>query len=76
MERKDLELITKFGSTDPVLSDLYRQHMEFECELEKLDNKSFLTTDEQFYRAELKKKKLAGKDKIERLLSRYRLNNK
>ncbi len=72
MENKDMELIKQFSSTDPVLADLFKQHQEFERELEDLDNKSYLTVAEQMKRAEIKKKKLVGKDKIEMILKRYR----
>lgn len=72
MEQKDMELIQKFSSQDNALAELYRQHIEFKKELEKLDNKSYLTVADQMYRAEIKKKKLAGKDKIESILRKYR----
>lgn len=72
MEHKDLELIKKFSATDRVLAELFKQHEEFERELEDLENKSYLTVAEQMKRAEIKKKKLAGKDKIEMILKRYR----
>lgn len=72
MEQRDLELIQKYSSTDKMLAELYKQHQEYENELEKIDNKSYLTTTEQMRRAELKKKKLAGRDKIESILRKYR----
>jgi uncharacterized protein YdcH (DUF465 family) len=72
MEQRDLELIKKFSSTDNLLSDLYKEHLKYEHEIEKLENKSYLTIDEQMKRMELKKKKLAGKDKIELILRDYR----
>lgn len=72
MEQRDVELIQKFSSSDLALSELYRQHMEFEKELEKLENKSYLTVAEQMRRSEIKKKKLAGKDRIEMILKGYR----
>src|SRR3989338_2997074 len=72
MEQRDLELIQKFGSGDSVLANLYQQHMELEKELDKLDNKSYLTVDEQMRRADIKKRKLVGKDRIESILKKYR----
>ncbi len=72
MEQRDVELIQKFCSQDPALNDLFRQHVEFERELEKLDNKSYLSVDEQMERQKIKKQKLVGKDKIEMILKRYR----
>jgi hypothetical protein len=72
MEQRDLELIEKFSSTDKVLAELYRQHVEYEEALEKFDNKSYLSVDEQMKRAEIKKKKLIGKDRLESILRKYR----
>lgn len=72
MEQRDLQLIEKFGRSDEVLSNLYKEHLELESELEKLDNKSYLSVNEQMHRAEVKKKKLAGKDRIESILRKYR----
>lgn len=72
MEQRDMELIQKYSSTNKVLAELYRQHQEYENELEKLENKSYLSTTEQMRRAELKKKKLAGRDKMENILRKYR----
>ncbi|MBI2342146.1 MAG: DUF465 domain-containing protein [Deltaproteobacteria bacterium] len=72
MEQRDLELIQKFSSTDKALAELYKQHVEYEESLEKLENKSYLSVGEQMQRAELKKKKLIGKDKLEMILRKYR----
>lgn len=72
MEQRDLELIEKFSQNDKVLADLFKEHKELEHELEKLDNKSYLTVDEQLQRADIKKRKLVGRDRIELLLKRYR----
>jgi len=72
MEQRDLELINKFSSTDNMLADLYKQHLDFEHELEKLEHKLTLTADEQLRKYELKKQKLVGRDKIESILRRYR----
>lgn len=72
MEQRDIELIQKYSSNDNVLANLYKEHLEFERELEHLENKSYLTVTEQMKRAEIKKKKLAGKDKIEAILQKYR----
>ncbi len=76
MEQRDLELIHKLGSEDSVLASLYKEHVEFEQELEKLENKSYLSVAEQMKRMEIKKKKLAGKDKMELILKKYRHDTK
>lgn len=76
MEQRDMELIAKFSSQDHTLDELYREHVEYEKELEKLENKSYLTVDEQMERQRIKKQKLVGKDKIEMLLRKYREKDK
>ncbi len=75
MEKRDIELIQKFVAKDKELSMLYKEHLEYEKELEKLENKSYLTVQEQMERTEIKKKKLVGRDKIEMLLGKYRQEN-
>jgi uncharacterized protein YdcH (DUF465 family) len=76
MEIKDMELIKKYSSSDNTLAELFKRHQEYEVELEKIDNKSYLTVAEQMKRQEIKKQKLAGKDKIEMLLRKYREKEK
>jgi uncharacterized protein YdcH (DUF465 family) len=72
MEQRDLELITKFGEQDAEVKALWQEHLEFERLLQKLESKPFLTpADEQEVR-DLKKRKLAGKTKLEGLLNKYR----
>lgn len=72
MNPKDLELITHISPRDPVLNELYTEHVDYEKQLAKLDNKLFLTPREIMLRKELQKKKLKGRDKIEVILLRYR----
>lgn len=72
MEQRDLELIQKFSPSDSVLAECYQQHIRLEHELEKLERKLALTTEENFRKAEIKKQKLIGRDKIESLLKVYR----
>jgi len=51
---------------------LHRQHQKFEKELERFKDKSFLTEDEKLKEKELKKKKLALKDRMYFLMREYR----
>lgn len=76
MERQDLELIQSASRKDKQLAELYKEHIDYERQLAKLDNKLFLTPEEDLKRKELQKKKLLGKDKIEDILRRYRGNQK
>ena len=74
MERQDVDLIQSASGKDKQLEDLYKEHLDYERQLAKLDNKLFLTPEEEVKRKELQKKKLLGKDKIEDILKRYRGN--
>ena len=70
MEEKDLrELMLKENEE---FRKLYGQHQKHEKELEKLKEKSFLTEDEKIREKELKKKKLALKDKMYLLMEEFR----
>lgn len=72
MEKRDMELIEKYVATDEALSALYREHLDYERKLEKLNNKPFLTPSEEVERKNIQKLKLLGRDKIEGILRGYR----
>ncbi len=72
MEARDLELIKRHISSDNALKSLYDEHVDFERQLEKFNNKPFLTPQEEMERKLLQKKKLHGRDMIEEILKEYR----
>lgn len=72
MEQRDLDLIAKYGEADPELKSLFEEHVAFEKILEKMEGKSFRSPSEETELREIKKKKLAGKTRIETLLMKYR----
>ncbi|WP_147821582.1 DUF465 domain-containing protein [Salidesulfovibrio onnuriiensis] len=72
MESKDLALIEKFGVEDVELKSLWDQHIVYEKMLEKLEGKGYLSPTETQEMKELKKKKLAGKTKLQTILDKYR----
>lgn len=72
MEQRDLALLDKFRDQDAELKALWEEHLLYEKQLEKLENKSFLTPAETRTVKEIKKKKLTGKTKIQGILDRYR----
>lgn len=76
MEKRDMELIHKYGPSDEVLSHLYKEHLDFEKELEGLKSKSFLTPEEDWRLRDLKKRKLVGRDRMESILRKYRAAEK
>lgn len=72
MEKRDLDLIKKYSSSDEKLRRLYEEHMDLERKLEDLGGRPYLTPQEELERARLKKVKLKGRDKMESILNRYR----
>lgn len=75
MDPRDLELIQRHAGEDKALEVLYKEHISYEKQLSKIDNKLFLSPQEELQRKELQKKKLVGKDRLEALLKRYRNNH-
>ncbi|WP_018125422.1 DUF465 domain-containing protein [Desulfovibrio oxyclinae] len=71
MEAREIELIEKFQVEDAELKALYEQHVQYEKLLNKLEAKSYLSSAEQQEVKELKKKKLAGKTKLQSMLEHY-----
>ncbi len=71
MEPYELELIEKYRKIDEELDRLWKEHLEYEKEIEKLLSKPYLTPQEDLMLKELKKKKLAGKTKMINIIQRY-----
>lgn len=70
MEEKALkELLLKESEE---FSKANRLHQQYEKKLEKFKAKSYLTEEEKLEEKELKKKKLALKDKMYYLMTKYR----
>lgn len=76
MEDRDLELIRKYSNTDKALLELYQEHQNLERELERFNNKPFLSPNEEIERKNIQKKKLKGRDRMESILRRYRESEK
>ena len=72
MEEKDEQLIRTLLDREPELRRYYEEHVDLERQLEAFQQKHYLTPDEELERKRLQKLKLAGKDKIMEILSRYR----
>ena len=72
MEARDLELIEKLIAQDEELRKLMEEHRALEQELEKYAKKRYLTSSEEVEKKRIQKLKLAGKDRIEAILSAYR----
>ncbi|MBI5569905.1 MAG: DUF465 domain-containing protein [Desulfomonile tiedjei] len=72
MEQTDIELIERWKETEPDLRRLWEEHLEFEEQLEAFNKRVYLTPTEQMERKTLQKKKLKGRDQIERILAQLR----
>ncbi len=75
MEEKDQthqNLVQQLFDANPRFRLLYEEHSLLEKELKKLDQKPYLTPDEEMERKKVQKLKLAGKDEMERILNKYR----
>jgi uncharacterized protein YdcH (DUF465 family) len=72
METKDEELILSLVDRDPELRRYYEEHVELEKRLAQMNHRAFLNPDEEVERKRLQKVKLAGKDRIMEILSKYR----
>jgi uncharacterized protein len=73
MEKSDLELIEQLADQDPDLKKCWDEHKEFERALDEFNRRPYLTAAETVERKRLQKLKLAGRDKIEQILAKYRL---
>jgi len=72
MDQSDLALIATHSDQDAELKALFDEHVTFEKLIEKLESKPYLNPTEDKEVKELKKKKLAGKMRIETILEKYR----
>jgi len=72
MEQQDLELIAAHMGHDEELKSLGEDHVGFEKILERYSGKTVLSPAEDLEVKEYKKKKLAGKTRIQALLEKYK----
>jgi uncharacterized protein YdcH (DUF465 family) len=73
---KDEEVVQQLMAENAEFRQLKEEHNWFHRKVEDLDKKSFLTPAERQQREELKKKKLALKDKMEAIMETYRRQEK
>ena len=71
MATRDKELIEKVCAENEEFKALYEEHLAFEEKIEEMLKRP-PTTELHFEIEKLKKQKLAGKDKMERILTKYR----
>jgi hypothetical protein len=72
MEKWDEELIARLLPLDEELRTCIEQHRGYEEQLEQLNQRPYLTTEETLERKRIQKLKLAGRDRIEAILAKHR----
>ncbi len=72
MEKADLELIAQLSDKDPELKKFWEEHNELERLVAEFNRRPYLTAAETMERKRLQKLKLAGRDKMEQILAKYR----
>ena len=72
MEQKDQGLIEKLCEENPRFRLLYEEHILFEKQLRALDERVYLSAEEEMDRRRMQKLKLAGKDEMEHILREHR----
>ncbi|MBN1382729.1 MAG: DUF465 domain-containing protein [Deltaproteobacteria bacterium] len=72
MEDAEESLIRKFIHQDDELKQYVEDHRKIEEDLENFNKRIYLTAEEEIQKKNLQKKKLIGKEKIYKILEKYR----
>lgn len=72
-KRKDI--ISDLLNSNFQYKRLYNEHLDLEARIEKLDKQKYLSLEEERLRKELQKKKLSGRDLMEKLLQEKLTSN-
>jgi uncharacterized protein YdcH (DUF465 family) len=72
MERRDEELIARLVKGNETLRRYVEDHTQYEKQLEAYNKRLHLSAEERMERKRIQKLKLAGRDRIERILAEYR----
>jgi hypothetical protein len=72
MERVEENLIAKYVDQDEELRKCVEDHKKLEAVLEDFNKRIYLTPEEEIEKKKIQKIKLVGKDRIYKILSKYR----
>jgi hypothetical protein len=72
MEDQDRTLILQLKRDNFLLGKLYSEHLDFEQQLSKLENRPFLVAAEEEQARRLKRKKLFGVDRMMQILRQHK----
>ena len=74
MEEKDEQLIQSLLDREPDLRRYYEEHVDLERQLGALQQRPYLSPEEELHKKRLQKLKLAGKDRMMEILARHRVH--
>jgi len=69
MEEKNQGLVQELFDNSPRFRMLFEEHRLLEKELSELEDRPYLTPEQEFEKKKMQKLKLAGKDEMERMLA-------
>ena len=72
MAENDMDLVQRLSEENPRFRKLHEQHLLFEKQLQEMDDRNYLTPEEDLERKKIQKLKLAGKDEMEAILRDHR----
>jgi uncharacterized protein len=72
MEETEEKLIQRYIAQDEELRRYVEDHKKLEADLEDFNRRIYLTSEEEVQKKTLQKKKLLGKEKIYKILEKYR----
>lgn len=72
MDESEELLIKKYIGQDEELSKYVKDHERIESDIEEYNRRIYLTPEEELEKKNLQKKKLLGKEKIFKILTKYR----
>ncbi|ORJ59521.1 DUF465 domain-containing protein [Geothermobacter hydrogeniphilus] len=72
MPVSDQVLVEQLCNENPRFRKLYEEHLLLEKQLNEMDQKTYMTPEEELERKKVQKLKLAGKDEMEGILRSLR----
>jgi uncharacterized protein len=76
MAAAEERLLEALVGEDAELAHIVHEHQQLDKELNKLQKRRYLTPNEEVEKKDLQVRKLARKDRIQRILTQYRNNER
>ncbi len=76
MEKRELEIAEALCKENEEFRREMETHRRYEAILEQFNRRAHLTADEEMERKKIQKLKLAGKDRMARMISAYEARNR